>query len=483
MKGYNHWSYAPYKPLLRNVGDIYICRIAPGKDYVHLEWLSTDKENYSIYFRRRNDENFVLAGKTLDNQFDIQNLDTDTDYEFYVVSDQKKSLVRLARTGETLGTVVNHLHPDDEAYSFSGRYLCSPSIVRHPDGFLLASMDLFAGDHPQNLTLIFRSDDDGKSWHYVSELMPCFWGKMFIHSGDLYMLACSTEYGDMLIGKSNDGGKTFSAPVTLLRGSNGKNKTEGVHKNPQNIITYNGRIYASFEWGTYGNMDYGHASLLMSCPVDCDLLNPENWTFTTPKIFENFTPETCCLPKGTVPIEGTLAISPEGKLLNIMRFASYYLPMTITESEIATNKTIADFAALAKKGCAIAYEADINDPEKSLTFSHLIALPAFSKFMIKHDSKSDKYYTLINRVTDLKAVRARNVLSLFVSDDLKQFEPVADIIDFSDGDSFKIGFQYVDFEISGDDIIFLSRTALNNAHNYHDANYSTFHRIKNFRNL
>ena len=28
MKGYNLWSYAPYKPLLRNVGDIYICRTA-----------------------------------------------------------------------------------------------------------------------------------------------------------------------------------------------------------------------------------------------------------------------------------------------------------------------------------------------------------------------------------------------------------------------------------------------------------------------
>ncbi|MBE6762720.1 MAG: exo-alpha-sialidase, partial [Ruminococcaceae bacterium] len=47
----------------------------------------------------------------------------------------------------------------------------------------------------------------------------------------------------------------------------------------------------------------------------------------------------------------------------------------------------------------------------------------------------------------------------------------------------KIGFQYVDFEIEGDDIIYLCRTAMNNAHNYHDANYSTFHRIKNFRDL
>ena len=38
---------------------------------------------------------------------------------------------------------------------------------------------LFDGALPQNLTLIFRSDDEGASWHYVSELHPCFWGKLF----------------------------------------------------------------------------------------------------------------------------------------------------------------------------------------------------------------------------------------------------------------------------------------------------------------
>ena len=31
--------------------------------------------------------------------------------------------------------------------------------------------------------------------------------------------------------------------------------------------------------------------------------------------------------------------------------------------------------------------------------------------------------------------------------------------------------------------IYICRTAMNGAHNYHDSNYSTFHRIKNFRDL
>ena len=210
MKGSSTWSYRPYRPFLTEVGDIYICRVVPQTDTIHFEWLSCGKASYEIYYRKRTEGEFNLWETTEKTECDIVGLSNGAEYEFYVQSGDKKSRIRLARCGASIGTVVNYLHPEDEAYAFSGRYLCSPSLVRHPDGFLLASMDLFAADHPQNLTLIFRSDDDGKTWHYVSELMPCFWGKLFIHKGELYMLSCSTEYGDLLIGKSTDAGKTCS---------------------------------------------------------------------------------------------------------------------------------------------------------------------------------------------------------------------------------------------------------------------------------
>ena len=161
MKGCSTWSYAPYRPLLREVGDIYICRLVPDRTSIHLEWLKTDKESYTVLYRKRGKETFLQAGTTAQTEYTIVGLTPDTDYEFYVAAEEKKSRIRLARCGESVGTVVNYLYPEDEAYAFSGRYLCSPSIVRHPDGYLLASMDLYATAHPQNLTLIFRSDDDG----------------------------------------------------------------------------------------------------------------------------------------------------------------------------------------------------------------------------------------------------------------------------------------------------------------------------------
>ena len=459
MKGYNLWSYAPYRPLLSEVGDIYICRIVPYETKIRFEWLSTDDTSYSVYYKKREDVDFVHWGDTLCTYCEIDGLLCDTDYEFYVSTNAKKSRVRLARCGRSAGgSTVNYLHPDDQAYAFSGRYLCSPSLVRHPDGFLLASMDLYANSHPQNLTLIFRSDDDGKSWHYQCELMPCFWGTMFIHQGELYMLSCSTEYGDLLIGRSTDGGKSFSAPVCLLRGSNGKNGNCGVHRNPQNILYHGGKLYITLEWGTWQNREFGHAAMVMSCDESADLLDPQSWSFSDPVKFDRFIPALEELPMNTMTIEGTPVLAPDGKLLNIMRFGRY--------------------------NTALVYEIDKKHPDAPLSFSRLMDFPAnYSKFMIKLDGKSDYYYTIGTRVYSPQKLSARDLLSLMRSRDLEHWEIVCDLFDYRDIDTAHIGFQYVAFEIEGDDIIFLCRTAFNGAHNYHDANYSIFCRIKDFREI
>lgn len=458
MKGTSTWSYAPYKPLLTNVGDIYICRVVPFEDKIHFEWLGENEKEYSVFFKKRAEDTFLCAGKTNKCEFDIENLTSGEEYEFFVENASKKSRIRLARCGKAVGTVVNYLHPDDDAYAFSGKCLCSPSLVRHPDGYLLASMDVFAVNYPQNLTLIYRSDDDGQTWHYVSELMPCFWGKLFIHKGELYMLSCSTEYGDLLIGKSTDGGKSFSTPVTLLRGSNGKNGNDGVHKNPQNIMKYNGRIYETLEWGTWCNPEFEHAAMVMSCDENDDLLVPENWSFSEPKIFDpNFSKETADLPKKNMTIEGTLTVDASGVLVNVMRFGN-------------------------DKDYALVYKVDSENHDAPLEYFKCINFPAHnSKFMIKYDEVSKKYYSVASRIYDKNKPNARNLLSLMSSENLEEWTVVCDLLDRRDCDANEVGFQYVDFEFEGEDIIYLCRTGINGARNFHDSNYSTFHRIKNFR--
>jgi len=459
MKGQNTWSYQPYRPFLWEVGDIYICRVVPGETTLHFEWLPHEFGETKAYFRIRGTEEWTEAAVE-GTECDIAGLVNGTDYEFYVEAGEKKSRIRLAKCGKSVGTVVNYLHPEDECYAFSGRYLCSPTLVLHPDGYLLAGMDVFEGNNSQNLELIFRSDDGGKTWHYQSELMPCFWGKLFLHKGELYMLSCSTEYGDLLIGKSTDGGKSFSAPVTLLRGANGKMGNSGVHKNPQNVMYHKGRIYETLEWGSWANQEYQHGAMVMSCDENADLLDPESWHFTPPKVFDPaFAPETAHLPKPNMTIEGTLAVTPEGELFNYMRFGD-------------------------PDGNILAYKVNIEDPDAPLEYDHLVPFPAnYSKFTIKRDPVTGKYLTIATRVYDKERLGTRNLLSLMVSDDLKEWKLVCDLLDYRQEDPQDVGFQYVDYEFDGDDLIWLCRTAINGAHNFHDANYSTFHRIDNFREL
>jgi hypothetical protein len=53
MKGQGLWSYSPYRPPMYNVGDIYICRVAPSAESIHLEWLGAECAEYSVYCRVR----------------------------------------------------------------------------------------------------------------------------------------------------------------------------------------------------------------------------------------------------------------------------------------------------------------------------------------------------------------------------------------------------------------------------------------------
>ena len=163
-------------------------------------------------------------------------------------------------------------------------------------------------------------------------------------------------------------------------------------------------------------------------------------------------------------IEGTLTVSPDGRLLNIMRYD--------------TSKTEPNY------GLILAYEVNTEDPDAPLTYSHAIEFPAnLSKFMIQYDPVSESYYSIASRITEPDKIRARNLLSLMVSKDLIHWEVARDLLDYRNHDANDVGFQYVDFMIEGNDILYLCRTAMNGAHNYHDANYQTFHRIENFRDL
>ncbi len=468
MRGINTWSFNPYRQLDDGLEyGITVCRLAPNTDTIELEWLVEGAgtkiiDEFEVNYKLLSEKIFTVY-KTKETKARLSSLTPEADFELYVSAGSLKSRKRLVRTGFVPGNVVNYLHPKDDAYKFSGKYLCSPSIVKLKNGVLLASMDIYAPQAPQNLTLIFRSDDKGETWQYQTDLFPCFWGKLFIHMDSLYMLAMSTEYGDLLIGKSNDEGKTFCKPEVLFRGSC-SSKEKGLHKAPMPVTRYAGRLWTAIDYGAWSLG--GHSSSLLSIDEKTDLMQAENWVLTKPLLYNPGWEGAVAGPSRGC-LEGSAVVAPNGEIVNILGYR--------------TNLCEPD------RNKAVILKGDSKQPEKQLELYKVVDFPGnLSKFCVLFDNVSGMYFSIVNRIDDSREdinIRQRNIASLSASADLEQWQILCDLLDYSAEPPETTAFQYVDFAFDNDDIIFLSRTAFNEADSFHDSNYITFHRVKNFRSI
>lgn len=470
MRGKSTWHYRPYTRLTQTDKRClpYICRLAPYENTCQLEWMDNgfDGKHIILLSDKATGELRRFAADAY--CVTLTGLKAACEYTVRVCREgtQGCSDTRLIRTGAIPGTVINYLHPDDDFYAFSGRCLCSPSIVRLPSGKLVVSMDVYAMHYPQNLTLLFSSEDNGKTWHYLTDLFPCFWGKLFTHRGALYMISTSSEYGFLLIGRSDDEGLTWTAPTPLFPGS-GMRCEEGMHQAPNPVICHHGRIYTAVDYGTWDKN--GHCSALVSAPEDSDLLCAQNWRMTELVPFSHQW-------EGAVPesrwgcLEGNAVVTPDGGICDVLRYQISYVFKDNAKRGSITH------------GKALILYGDLEDNERALRFGKFISFNGgMSKFSIRRDEKTGAYISLVNRVTDADTPAQRNVVSLAVSMDMENWQIKKDLLDFSDMDPQKVGFQYVDFIFDGEDILYVSRTAWNGAVNFHDSNYITFHTLKDFR--
>jgi hypothetical protein len=336
------------------------------------------------------------------------------------------------------GVVINH------SPARSGCYIGSPSLAILPNGDYVASHDFFGpqAEHTTAATtLVFGSQDGGDTWQQASTLTPAFWGKLFVHRHQLYLLGTSHEYGDILIRRSEDGGRTWSVPD---RPASGLLRRGRYHCAPCPVLIHDGRLWRAMEHfagGNWGNFD----ALVMSAPVDADLLDATSWTLSRP------------LPrqKGFCWLEGNVLLDPAGKLVNVLR----------------TNDGGDDRAALvhvSEDGRQLAFDRETD----------VVAMPGGgAKFTIRYDRRTARYWSIVNQQTAPAAYR--NNLVLASSGDLRRWQVEATLLYHPD--DRKHAWQYVDWQFAGDDLVFVSRTAfddgLGGAHSAHDANYLTFHRI------
>lgn len=360
-----------------------------------------------------------------------------------------------------------HRHPPgtiiDYAPAAGRQYLGSPSLAILPDGRYVASHDLFGPGSTRSRTVVFTSADRGRSWARASEIEGQWWSSLFYHRGALYILGTSREYGAVVIRRSRDGGRTWTEPRDRESGlliDDGR-----YHTAPVPVVIHRGRIWRAMEdamgpggWGSH------FRSFVMSAAESSDLLRAENWRITN-RLGRD--PQWLGGRFGGW-LEGNVVITPEGRVVNILR-ADYRFP-----EEKAAMIEISDDGATASFDPATGF----------------IDLPGgCKKFTIRYDTRSRLYWSLVNYIPERQrgynVERTRNTVALVSSPDLRRWQ-VRSIVLYHP-DPVKHAFQYLDWQFEGDDIVAVARTAHDDgaggAHNQHDANFMTFHRIANFRRL
>lgn len=238
----------------------------------------------------------------------------------------------------------------------------------------------------------------------------------------------------------------------------------GPHKAPMPVIEHAGRLFTAIDYGSW-TADQGHASGMLSVDADADLLVAENWTISDS--FLAYDPNWEGAIQGICrgALEGNMVVSPNGELINMLRYQM---------SQGVPNH-----------GMALQLLADAEHPEKPLSFLRFVEMNggSDSKFHLLRDPVTGKYAAICSEYVPGKRPGMRTVLSLAASDDLINWRIAKRLIDYRDASPAEVGFQYCDFIIDGEDILFVCRTAFNCARNHHDANYTTFHVIENFRSL
>lgn len=382
-------------------------------------------------------------------------------------------------------TVIWH-NPDPE------RYVEGSGLVRLNNGHLVAVVPVVPRTEwsrerraMESRAHIVRSTDGGATWQPIAEL-PYYSAVPWKYRDALYLFANKggTEHrnDDLVLLRSTDGGATWSEPVTLFQGHFWNCTTGMVFKNDKIYWAVDDlALDPALDPAVTVKAGANRGPRVVVGDLSGDPMNPQAWRLSNP------------VPFPGVPAE-----------LRAARFdanPSLYLEPNVIEVD-GHIRVLAAFKPHQQTTAGMNAVFDLLDEDGrlELKFAQYHPMPGGQlKFGVIRDEPSQLYWATANLVVDgqnrfpwwkegaaqgnqkgePRGGNDRRLLMLLYSlDGLNWFQAGCVALAPSIGQSFMYGFPVVD----GADLLIISRTSIR-APNSHDADYATFHRVRNFRQL
>ncbi len=361
------------------------------------------------------------------------------------------------------------------------KYVEGCGIAKMPDGAFVASVPVVVrgvtlrevgkrGIIPC-VTHIIRSTDGGQSWRKISEL-PYYSAVPWVHQGTLYLFTMKegTEYrnDDLFLLRSDDGGRTWSDPATLFKG-HFWNAHTGM------VIRENHLYWAVCELGLHPQMGPPQRNpRVLAGDLSKDPMDPQTWRLSD-RISYPAVPQELINPEiGS----RSHALEP-----NVIELNGRIRVISCTKPE-----------GQSTAGLAAVYDVTDDGKKPVVTFTQYHPRPGGQvKFYILWDEVSQLFWSTANLVVDSQNTfdwwkkegrlsrggNDRRFLMLFYGmDGLNWFQAGC----IAQASKISQSFMYATPVIDGDDLAVISRSSIN-APDQHDADYATFHRVRNFRDL
>ncbi|MEM7782989.1 MAG: sialidase family protein, partial [Planctomycetota bacterium] len=317
-----------------------------------------------------------------------------------------------------------------------------PAVTVLKDGTILASMTLGHKDkRDDRQTTIFASQSGGKTWSKIATIDQLDGASILPIDDQLFVTGTNSKSGAFVISKSVDQGRTWSKLQVL--------DSKELFCHPQPLMRHSGRYWRSL----YSRESDRQLHLwILSAADESNLMDPASWqrSKTSVAIDKNILGGN-----REFLIHGNVLPAPDGTIKCIATCGPDFIDR-------------AGVLSVSADGSDVFFSGPEN----------VISMPGGrTKFTIRYDEQSKKYWTVANQQSDPYAVR--NVVVLASSEDLISWK--IESVVWRHFETVNHGLRCIDWDFDGDDIAVVSGLAWKKPHR--TPNHLNFLRLRRFRSL